>query len=253
MTRLVVLAPHPDDETLGCGLLLATHPDPSVLHIVFVSDGAGRIGGREAVAAERAAEARAAAAIYGIREDHLHFLGFPDGQLMQNAAEIRRTVGNLLNGLGSVQVHAPFRYDQHPDHLAVNRVASSLVDTGELQADLYEYFVYARSRLVPGGDVRKLINPANVMRIEPEEEAAAKRLRAIECHRSQVTAGNRSIQAVLTQELIDRWSREDELHLRYEPSSRASRVLMSGRAWVPVATRVEPVLKRWSDRVRGRR
>jgi hypothetical protein len=38
--RLVVVAPHMDDESLGCGLLLATHADKSQAHVVFVTDGA---------------------------------------------------------------------------------------------------------------------------------------------------------------------------------------------------------------------
>lgn len=95
--RLLVIAPHPDDETIGAGGLiqrvLARHGS---VHVVLVTAGDGNVGGvvletglRQPPAAKfvaygerRVSEARAALGRLGASADALDLLGFPDGSLM---------------------------------------------------------------------------------------------------------------------------------------------------------------------------
>ncbi len=245
----LVLAPHPDDESLGCGLLLATHPEPHGIHIVFVTDGAGQGPDRALQTSRREAEARAAAAAYGVSDGQLHFLKLPDGKLSRYTREFTHRLRSLVDRLQPAIVHVPFRFDRHPDHLAVNRVACALHDAGELKARVLEYFVYTRSRLVPGGDLRALVDPALLTRIPPDRNAVEVRRRALQCHASQVATGR----PVLSRMLLDRLDQETECHLAYDARAKGSKVLVRARSWVPVAVRVEPVLKSLSDRLRGRR
>jgi LmbE family N-acetylglucosaminyl deacetylase len=95
--RLVVIAPHPDDETLGAGGLvqrvLARHGS---VHVVMITAGDGNVGGvvretglRQPPAANfvaygerRVGEARAALRTLGAPAGALELLGFPDGGLM---------------------------------------------------------------------------------------------------------------------------------------------------------------------------
>jgi LmbE family N-acetylglucosaminyl deacetylase len=95
--RLLVIAPHPDDETLGAGGLiqrvLARHGS---VHVVLVTAGDGNVGGvvletglRQpppanfvAYGERRVAETRRALQALGASPDAVELLGFPDGGLM---------------------------------------------------------------------------------------------------------------------------------------------------------------------------
>lgn len=80
MKRILVLAAHPDDEVLGCGGTLRGHVlAGDEVHVVILADGAGSRPGGEAHKAARAASARAAAGILGIRHVITHDL--PDNRL----------------------------------------------------------------------------------------------------------------------------------------------------------------------------
>lgn len=244
----LVLAPHPDDESLGCGLLLATHPDRHRVHIAFVTDGSGQGPDRGMQGTRRKAEARAAAAVYGIADAQLHFFDLPDGRLTRHGVELGQRLRSLFARLQPATVHVPFRFDRHPDHMMVNSVVCALHDAGEVKARVLEYFVYTRSRLVPGGDLRALVDPALLTRIPPDRNAVEVRRRALQCHASQVG----TVRPVLSHVLLDRLDQEAEYHLAYDARARGGKVLTRAQSWIPIAVRVEPVLKSWSDRLRRR-
>ena len=80
--RVLVVAPHPDDEVFGCGGMLAWHTRVGAeVRVVVLSD--GRAGDPDAkagdIAERRVAESRAAGAELGI--DDYRFLGYADGAL----------------------------------------------------------------------------------------------------------------------------------------------------------------------------
>lgn len=86
-SRIAVIVAHPDDETIGCGALLARLPE---INVIVVTDGAPRdlINARragfrtaQAYAQARAGELRAALAIAGIREEQLLMMGVADGEV----------------------------------------------------------------------------------------------------------------------------------------------------------------------------
>jgi LmbE family N-acetylglucosaminyl deacetylase len=107
-TRLLVIAPHPDDEVLGAGgLIQRVHAAGGVDHIVYLTDGEGFPAGVRAeehrtvlTAADyrgygrrRQHEARAALHVLGVEPDALTFLGFPNnglGRLMTRYWSERR-------------------------------------------------------------------------------------------------------------------------------------------------------------------
>jgi LmbE family N-acetylglucosaminyl deacetylase len=132
--RVLVLAPHPDDETLGCGGVLSYYASAgSTVNIVFISD-----GDRSESIDVRRKEAQEAAKVLGISD--LTFLGLPDGQVSPD----RNSVESLRNLISSRQpdiVFLPFLMDQHPDHLATNAIF--LESTNELPgADRIECWGY---------------------------------------------------------------------------------------------------------------
>jgi len=129
---VLVVAPHPDDEVIGCGGAIALHAgrgDP--VHVVHVTGGeAGdpqRLAGDDLVAVRRR-EAREAAELLGVRE--LVALPFPDGGLAPTDELVGKLRDEALR-IGAVVAYAPSPLECHPDHLAVSvAAAAALASSG---------------------------------------------------------------------------------------------------------------------------
>ena len=126
--RILVLAPHPDDESLGCGGTIARYTQGgTAVMLVVVSDGgalADKSGKEEPLAVERAQETRAAARILGIQQ--VSFLGLRDGQLDHHGEEMRKAFHQSLVDFTPDIVFCPSPIDGHHDHAAVARVVLQL-------------------------------------------------------------------------------------------------------------------------------
>src|SRR5690349_15743306 len=86
-SRVMVIAPHPDDETFGCGGAIALHRQLGhPVDIVFLTNGERGIAGKkpDEVSSIRKAEAIRATQIIGVEAAALHFLQLPDGTLNSN-------------------------------------------------------------------------------------------------------------------------------------------------------------------------
>ncbi|MGH7544433.1 MAG: PIG-L deacetylase family protein [Gemmatimonadota bacterium] len=253
---VVVLAPHMDDELLGCGGTLAALPSKSRVHVVWATDGS-----RSPVPAApwrsppagltevRVGEAREALGVLGVPAENLHFLCLPDGRLRRQAAGLDRALLPLLDAIEPAFVLAPFRYDRHPDHLAVQRAAATWIAGREDRSELLEYFVYTRSRLLPRGDIRSYIRPGLLLGVDIARWSDVKR-RALERYRSQTTrAYDFQHRPNLTPALLDEVCREPEVFLPWSPSMAGSAVLAGPVAYIRMAHRIEPVLKASKDRL----
>lgn len=259
--RVLILAPHMDDESLGCGLLLGSRPDKESLHVAFVTDGSRapeRAGGsspdiRRALATARKKEACEALEVLGVPASNIAFLGLQDGSLNRTGPRLEKVLISHIRALAPVYVFVPFRYDRHPDHVAVNRVVCAAVQGGEIEVGVVEYFVYSRWRLLPRGDVRKYLPQGQTRQLVPVKAGAlALKRKALECYRSQTTLFyDWQTRPLLTRELVDRVCAEPELFLIYDSSRHGRHGLADARHWIPIAHRAEPVIKRWKDRLSG--
>ncbi|NLF01949.1 MAG: hypothetical protein GX601_13330 [Anaerolineales bacterium] len=115
--RVLVLSPHPDDETIGVGgTLLKHHQAGCQVTVAVLTDGAAGALGRQRieVTSRRQAEARAAAQVLGV--DRLIFEDVPDAGLADmDPARLRA----LLEETAPDLVYLPFFLDNHPDHRAL--------------------------------------------------------------------------------------------------------------------------------------
>lgn len=114
--RLLVLAPHPDDEVLGCGgLIAATLAERGLVQVLIVSDG-GRGGDPD----ERERESRAAAAVLadGRPGLELSFWRLPDRAVADEPALVSR-LQHLVRSTAPDAVLVPSPFEIHPDHRAV--------------------------------------------------------------------------------------------------------------------------------------
>jgi LmbE family N-acetylglucosaminyl deacetylase len=257
---ILVCAPHMDDDVLGCGMLIALHARRGRVHVMFVSDGAlspqpprdQPLVARE-LPAIREAEAIAGLALLGVARSNVTFMGLPDGSLSRHREAISRQVAERAQAVGANTLFVPFRYDRHPDHLAVNRATTAARLTGRITAELVEYFVYTKWRMLRSGDVRDYVPTEDTVRVRSAEASRLKRA-ALACHRSQTTKyfpGQR--RPILTPSLIDQACEEPETFLPHRAERSGRRGLARGRFWVPLACRLEPGLKRFKDRLVGER
>jgi N-acetylglucosamine malate deacetylase 1 len=117
----LVVAPHPDDEAIGCGGAVLSHRSAGDrVDVVFLTSGEAGGHGIERPGETREAEARAAAEILGV--ESLEFWREPDGRLRARRALIDRLAQRIRAVRASV-LYAPHRGDDHPDHVAASRIA----------------------------------------------------------------------------------------------------------------------------------
>lgn len=183
----LILAPHPDDESLGCGGLIAAACDRSdPPDVVFVTDGTGshprsRRFPPDRLRATREAEARAALRELNLTDDHITFLRLPDtaaphdGVLFERAVE---TIAGVAKRQRCGSILAPWRHDPHCDHLAAHRMAAEVAR--RVHARHLSYPVWGWT-LPPRDRLKETISGA---RLDIRRYLPAKR-RAIAAHVSQ--------------------------------------------------------------------
>jgi LmbE family N-acetylglucosaminyl deacetylase len=130
--RVVVLAPHMDDETIGCGGAVARHIQAGGnVHVVFLTD--GRNGSSQLRQLKGEARRAEQLRLVGIRKEEaqraLHKLGvhsvsFFDGEdgELQNDSGITARVRDLLQAQQPEIVYVPCFLEQHSDHYAASRI-----------------------------------------------------------------------------------------------------------------------------------
>ena len=128
----LVLVAHPDDDCFGCsGTTAKWAAAGTAVDLVVATDGSK--GSHDLtvsvadVAARREREQRSSAEVLGYRD--VHFLGYPDGELLV-CEEALRAVVDLIRLLRPEIVigHDPWRlYQLHPDHRAVGEIVRDAV------------------------------------------------------------------------------------------------------------------------------
>lgn len=122
MSRVLVVSPHPDDETIGCGGTLRAHVvRKDTVRVIFLTS--GERGSRDCSLDEarriREEEAAHATALLGIRQRE--FWRQPDGALHATSAVVERLRQTFLRWRPSI-VYVTHAREQHPDHRAACRI-----------------------------------------------------------------------------------------------------------------------------------
>lgn len=155
--RLVVVAAHPDDESLGAAGLLA-RADRLGLPMVVVVLSSGEASHPNSrthtppqIAALREAEVTAALVALAPAAEVV-LVRLPDGQLADYLDEATRAITHAIaQGGPGTWVIAPWRSDGHPDHTAAGDAAAAAA--ADANARLLEYPIWAWHWSTPGSDV----------------------------------------------------------------------------------------------------
>ena len=201
---ILVMAPHADDDILGCGhLMQRVSTAGGRVVIVWLTDGGGSHGAlkpaaRQALVVRREREALAGVHALGVQPTATYFLGFKDGYLAdaEDAARVRLETVRRHHALATGVVTAAD--DGHPDHRAAFRIAVCL----GLER-LYSYPISARY------DGAGYTPPVDALR-HPYGIADSKR-RALLQHRSQAP-GAGAIHP-MSDRAIDQFCRDPEIFI----------------------------------------
>ena len=209
--RLVLLSPHPDDETLACaGLLHAAGQAGMPVHLLAVTDGEACYPGDAHWTPERLRQQRPREVERALAELGVHIrvqrLGIADGAVGAGSARLEDALRTLLQP-GDL-VLAPWEHDGHPDHDATGAAALATVATPAMR--LLRYPVWAWHWLAP--DAAQA--PFQAVRMPLPPEAVARKQRAIACFESQLGTSLPPAPApILPPHVVERFHRPFEVYL----------------------------------------
>jgi LmbE family N-acetylglucosaminyl deacetylase len=242
---------------LACGGTIAKLPQKDRIHVIYATDGMKSpspiVPWRDTISPDlgevRMRESRAAMQFLGVPGENTHFLNLPEARLKENVPALRRSLNDLIEYIRPAHILMPFRYDRHPDHLAINHVITAAYGQGLYQAQLTEYFVYYRWRLLPARDVRQYIHPQCLLEVDIRDVSARKRT-ALDCFKSQTTQFYAwQTRPILTSILLDEVSQTPELFVRYNASVPGAAVFSRAVPWIRLVHRLEPFLQKWKYQV----
>ena len=186
---IVILAPHPDDESIGCGgLIAAARALGQRVEVIVLTDGSGSHPGSptfppERLAAVRRGEAAAAVAALGLPAACLSFLGLKDtaapmtGPGFEAAVD---TIATVVDRAAATALFVTWNHDPHCDHEAAAAMAAAV---GQRRRDLrvWHYPIWGLHR--PPGEPIDAVPRG--YRLDVASELPQKR-RAIAAHASQL-------------------------------------------------------------------
>ena len=216
----VLFAPHPDDESLGCGgLVTLLRERGGEVHVVFVSDGAMSHPNSVKYDARarrelREGEARRACLRLGVPKDNVRFLRYPDTRVPRHGsaefAPSASVIAGLLRKLSPSHVLVPWRRDPHCDHRATNELCRAAVAEQNHPPHWIEYPIWMWNTNRPD----ELPQPGEVIpfRVDVREQLDVK-WAAVREHVSQLEPliDDDPDGFQLSEEMLDNFRRDTEL------------------------------------------
>lgn len=130
--KILVIAPHPDDETLGCGGLLIQAADNNCnIHILSLTSGL------PTEQEKREAELQSAANQIGIKG--ITFLRLTDGKICSEIQQ-KNYLTDICDKFTPNIILTPFLFDHHLDHVCANKLFLESLDN--IHAEIWCYQVY---------------------------------------------------------------------------------------------------------------
>lgn len=211
--RAVVVAPHPDDEILGCGGLLCMLGELGRrLALVAVTDGDGSHPHSTLWPASRLRNTRPLETREALRRLHLERatvtrLAIPDGQVSEQEAALQQRLLDFITPEDVVFV--TWRLDGHPDHEATGRAAVQACQARG--ARCIEVPIWTWHWAAPG-DAR--VPWERACRLELDEDVLALKKQAVNAFGSQLSADTSTGQGpILPPTVVARLTRAWEVYL----------------------------------------
>ena len=203
---VIIFAPHPDDESLGCGgTIIKRVSEGYKVKLVVLTDGSHSHSTvlkiltnptPDEVAKIRKQEVINASEVLGISGNDITFLGYEDGSLQANIDEATQKVINLLKQEPDIlRIYATDERDSHRDHKATGLIVRNAVTSLQLGIPIYFYIIWSSDEL-------------GVLNVEIEDikDVLQTKRKAIEQYKSQIELfTDQQIRPVLLPEFVDRF------------------------------------------------
>ena len=213
--HLVVVAAHPDDESLGAGALVAEAAQRDIpVTVIVVTDGAASHPHSPTTTPDelrRMRTAEALLAVHRLSPDAVaHLLAFPDGGVAQNRAAIHAAIAELLPDTGVLLV-APWRGDGHADHTVVGEICAELALAASV--DLLEYPIWLWHWAEPDDAA---VPWGRFVVFSPRGDALARKANAIDAYASQAEplSDQPGDEAMLLEPFLENFRGKRELFVR---------------------------------------
>ncbi|MBD2774466.1 PIG-L deacetylase family protein [Iningainema tapete] len=146
----MVFSPHQDDETFGCGGMIALKRELGIPVVVtFLTDGHinGGVGlSKDEIIQIRKSEALSALGILGVAPSNVHFLAKPDGALQnlhqQERQQTIEQLSELLKFYQPEEVYVPHCQDTHTDHEATYELVTIALSQAGIDVELLQYPIW---------------------------------------------------------------------------------------------------------------
>ena len=199
----LVIAPHPDDETLGAGGLIARLRGAGVaITVAAVTDGENAYADTSDLGRVRVAEQTEALARLGVEEAQIVRLGLPDRNVSLHEDELVDALGRMVTP--ETHLVAPWPMDFHPDHESAGRAAARVAREHGLPLTYYLFWTWHR------GDPSVLAHvPLRKLTLTKEERENKEH--ALRAHASQLEHADG--QPILSDELLLPARRDFEVYI----------------------------------------
>lgn len=175
---LIVVAPHPDDETLGAGGLIHIWARRELpIAIISVTDGEAACPEVTDLADVRHAELRDALATLSAHSARIIRLQIPDGRIREYRAVLAETLRSIV--CSNATIVAPFEHDGHPDHDAAGSVAREIALQEKVTLAAYPIWAWHQA-------TSQLLANSPIGRVTLEPAARTAKRAAIRCYLSQL-------------------------------------------------------------------
>ncbi|MBC7367685.1 MAG: PIG-L family deacetylase [Undibacterium sp.] len=217
---VLIVAPHPDDESLGCGRLIVNLCNRGIeVDLVWLTDGGASQsdfpGGPAALGATRRAEARAAGEILGLSPHRLHHLGAPDGLLphlgVGRRCEVLAALTGLVETLRPSTVFVTSSLDDSTEHTAAHALVAEALRAAKHPAQLRTYLVWAFWKV--RGLWTIVRHAPSIAFLPTTPTATATRHRALLAHRTQTTTQSPHDEPLLSRHFLACFPRTGEFFL----------------------------------------
>ena len=202
--RTVIVVPHPDDESLSTGGLIALQRQRDVdVVVVAVSDGEAAYSDVPELGLVRTHEQERALRLLGVEARDVVRLGLPDGSVSRHVDELAAAIVGLVDA--QTLLVAPWVHDVHPDHEACGSAAAAAAALAgsELLSSLFWAWHHVPVESMP---------LQSMVRIELDDQLIESRVAAVLCHSSQLAHDDGS--PVLPPALLGSITRSFEAYLR---------------------------------------
>ncbi len=202
----ILIVPHPDDEVLGVGGLIAYQYRRRVpTMVIAVTDGEAAYSDQQDLGSIRRVEQQKALAELGVRDDQTVRLGLPDSGVTSVESRLAQLLTPFITA--ETLVVAPWSSDHHPDHEACGRVAESL--TRQVEGTLVSYLFWAWHHQLADN-----LMAQTVVRFDLDDHLQATKRLALANHESQLSRSTG--EPILSESLLFPARRKFEVFILHE-------------------------------------